>query len=89
MEKKLKEKETEETKPETKPEAIAEMQKLLEEKELKIQELKEQVVVSSSNKAFVQRSEDAASVSVKWLKFFIIILFFVYVIYILLKILIK
>ena len=65
MEKKLKAKETDDTKPETKPEAIAEMQKLLEEKELKIQELKEQVVVSSSNKAFVQRSDDAASVSNK------------------------
>ena len=53
MEKKLKEKEIEK-----KPEAIEEMKKLLEEKDLKIQELKQQLVVSSSNESFVAETED-------------------------------
>jgi predicted RNase H-like nuclease (RuvC/YqgF family) len=42
LEKKLKEKELEK-----KPEAIEEMQRLLQEKDMKINELKEQLVVSS------------------------------------------
>lgn len=43
LEKKLKEKELEK-----RPEAIEEMQRLLQEKDMKINELKEQLVVSSS-----------------------------------------
>jgi hypothetical protein len=58
LEKKLKEKEIEK-----KPEAIEEMKKLLEEKDLKIQELKQQLVVSSSNESFVAQTEDIVSLT--------------------------
>ena len=53
LEKKLKEKELEQ-----KPEAIEEMQRLLQEKDLKINELKEQLVVSSCSQTAVPRPDD-------------------------------
>ena len=58
MEKKLKEKEHQK-----KPEAIEEMQRLLQEKDLKINELKEQLVVSSSSQSAVARNNESLSVS--------------------------
>lgn len=58
LEKKLKEKEQEKQ-----PGAIEEMQRLLEEKDMKIHELKEQLVVSSCSAGAVGRSEDSLTVS--------------------------
>lgn len=49
---------------EKKPEAIEEMQRLLQEKDMKINELKEQLVVSSCSQAgTVPRTDDPLSVS--------------------------
>lgn len=60
MEKKLKEKELEK-----RPEAIEEMQRLLQEKDMKINELKEQLVVSSSE--VIVRPDDPLTVSIFFL----------------------
>lgn len=57
LEKKLKEKEHQK-----KPEAIEEMQRLLQEKDLKINELKQQLVVSSASQSAVARNNDSLSV---------------------------
>lgn len=62
LEKKLKEKEQEK-----RPEAIEEMQRLLQEKDMKINELKEQLVVSSSE--IVVRPDEHLSVSFKRIRF--------------------
>lgn len=59
LERKLKEKEQEK-----KPEAIEEMEKLLEEKDMKIHELKQQLVVSSCSESFVSHHDDTLSVRV-------------------------
>ena len=57
LEKKLKEKECEK-----RPEAIEEMQRLLQEKDMKINELKEQLVVSSCSEFVSVRPEDGLTV---------------------------
>lgn len=57
LEKKLKEKELEK-----KPGALEEMQRLLREKDMKIHELKEQLVVSSCTAVAVCRPEDSLTV---------------------------
>lgn len=58
LEKKLKEKEHQK-----KPEAIEEMQRLLQEKDLKINELKQQLVVSSASQSAISRNTESLSVS--------------------------
>ena len=57
LESKLKEKEHQ-----NKPEAIEEMQRLLQEKDMKIHELKEQLVVSSCSQSAVARNNESLTV---------------------------
>lgn len=54
---------------EQRPEALEEMERLLQEKEVKIQELKEKLVISSVTQAIGVNGDNQLSVSISLVKY--------------------